>query len=200
MCVAGRAMLLLHTIARRFTAQHTTHHSHTIQNLPSPPSTGTRLARAAEGLGMYVQGVTSSCTPDAMDALFRTSDVVSLHCPVTHATSNLVNHRMLLEVIKPGAILLNLARADVLNKDALLQALNAGRLGGVGLDVHWHEPADPDDPLYANPKVLALPHAGVASVEVYDAYTELLVGNIVACREGKLLHGVLNGVQAARAL
>lgn len=160
---------------------------------------GKRLARAAEGLGMHVQGVTSRSSRHALETLFATSDVVSLHCPVTDATIDLVDHRMLLQVIKPGALLLNLARAQVLNKEALLQALDEqpGRLGGVGLDVHWHEPADPLDPLYAHPKVLALPHAGVASVEVYEAYAELLVGNIISCREGGALRGVLNQVVAS---
>ena len=91
----------------------------------------------------------------------------------------------------------------------MLEALECGRLRGVGLDVHWNEPADPQDPLYRypgsiptlhltvdytnrHPGVLAMPHAGVAAQEVYEAYAELLVSNIEARRNNQPLKHVLN--------
>jgi phosphoglycerate dehydrogenase-like enzyme len=58
--------------------------------------------------------------------------------------------------MKPGAILVNCARGDVIDRAALVAALD--HLGGVGLDVLWDEPGDPADPLYRDPRVIALPH------------------------------------------
>ncbi len=70
---------------------------------------------------------------------------------------------------------------------ALLDALESGKLGGAGLDVHWEEPADPADPLYQHPNVQATPHTGVCTHDVIDAYAALLVENIVRRREGREL-------------
>ena len=64
----------------------------------------------------------------------------------------------------------------MIDKEALVRALEAGRLGGVGLDVHWQEPADPGEPLYQHPKVLALPHMGTITNEVSGRELRELVG------------------------
>lgn len=69
----------------------------------------------------------------------------------------------------------------------LLEALESGKLGGAGLDVHWEEPADPSDPLYQHPNVQATPHTGVCTHDVIDAYAALLADNIVRRREGREL-------------
>lgn len=72
---------------------------------------------------------------------------------------------------------------------ALLEALREGRLAGVGLDVHWVEPADPQDELYKHPKVLALPHLGSITEEVYARFAGILAENIRRAGEGReLLH------------
>ena len=68
--------------------------------------------------------------------------------------------------MRPDVILINCARGAVIDKQDLLGALEAGLLGGVGLDVHWEEPADPEEALYKHPKVLSLPHIGASTNEV----------------------------------
>lgn len=91
--------------------------------------------------------------------------------------------------MQPGAILINCARGSVVDKQALLEALLSGKLGGVGLDTHWVEPAPVNDALYSHPNVLALPHLGSISAEVYERFASILCENIVRVREGReLLH------------
>jgi phosphoglycerate dehydrogenase-like enzyme len=94
-----------------------------------------------------VVGTTSRSSAEELQQLLEGSDVVSIHCPLTAATTGLIGLPQL-RAMKPGAILLNAARGEVIDKAGLLQALREGRLGGVGLDVHWVEPADPEEELY----------------------------------------------------
>lgn len=82
-----------------------------------------------------------------MEQLLQQSDVVSLHCQLTEATRGLIGQAEL-ALMKPGAVLINTSRAHVLDKQALLQALQEDRLGGVGLDVGWDEPDNPQEELY----------------------------------------------------
>ena len=72
---------------------------------------------------------------------------------------------------------------------ALVEALASGHIGGAGLDAHHEEPADPTEPLYQHPNVIATPHTGVSTQDVVEMYSSLLLDNIVRRREGKeLLH------------
>lgn len=149
---------------------------------------GSCLAAAAQGLGMKVLSVNSKSGREELEALLRGSDIVSLHCPLTPATTGLIGPTEL-SLMKPEAVLINCARGGVIDKTALLECLASGRLSGVGLDVHWLEPAPPGDPLYQHPRVLALPHLGSITEEVYDRFAKVLCENIVAVREGRpLLH------------
>jgi phosphoglycerate dehydrogenase-like enzyme len=81
-------------------------------------------------------------------------------------------------VMRSGAMVVNVARGGVIDRAALLAALASDRLGGVGLDVHWDEPADPADPLYADPRVVALPHLGGSSVEAVGRIADVVVDNV----------------------
>ncbi len=108
---------------------------------------GSRVAAAGTALGMHVISTRSTSTRAELEALLKASDVVSLHCQLTPATRGLIGAREL-DLMKPGALLINTARADVVDKEALLAALSSGQLGGVGLDVHWSEPPDMGEPLY----------------------------------------------------
>lgn len=149
---------------------------------------GTCLAAAARGLGMEVLGTTSSSSRADLEHLLASSHVVSLHCPLTPATRGLIGPREL-GLLRPDALLINASRGSVVQRDALWEALQAGRIGGVGLDTHWVEPAPRDDPIYSHPRVLALPHLGSISAEVYDRFAHVLCENIVRAREGReLLH------------
>jgi phosphoglycerate dehydrogenase-like enzyme len=70
------------------------------------------------------------------------------------------------------------ARGAVIVRAALVAALADNRLGGVGLDVHWEEPADPADPLYADPRVVALPHVGGSTIESFGRIAEVVADNV----------------------
>ena len=73
----------------------------------------------------------------------------------------------------------------------MLEAVKSGHVAGVGLDVHWVEPAAPDEEIYQHPNVLALPHTGTSTHEVFEEWASLLVENIVKARAGseaELLH------------
>jgi phosphoglycerate dehydrogenase-like enzyme len=153
-------------------------------------ASGSRLARAAESLGMRVVSVGSKASEADRARLFEESDVLSLHCPLTDETRGLVDE-VALSRMKKGALLVNCARGPVVDRDALVAALEAGRLGGVGLDVHWREPADPKDPLYARDDVVALPHVAGSTEESFDRLVGVLFENLRRLRAGEpLLHRV----------
>jgi phosphoglycerate dehydrogenase-like enzyme len=89
--------------------------------------------------------------------------------------------------MKPGVLLVNLARGGVIDRAALVDALGGDRLGGVGLDVHWDEPADPADPLYADPRVVALPHMAGSTEEAFARIADVVVGNLARLERGEPL-------------
>jgi phosphoglycerate dehydrogenase-like enzyme len=99
-----------------------------------------------------------------LDTLFQEADVVTLHVPLNHETRHLVNARTL-GLMKRGSIVVNTARGDVVDVDALLEALDAGILESAGLDVLPSEPMPPDHPLLRHERVLLSPHAAFYSVE-----------------------------------
>jgi D-3-phosphoglycerate dehydrogenase len=125
-----------------------------------------------------------------LDELFARADVISLHCPHTPETEGLIDreafHRM-----KPGVLLVNCARGPIIDRAALEDALAAGRLGGLGLDVYWEEPWDPDDPLWARPDVVTLPHVGGSTVEAQERIASIVAENVRRALVGEeLLHRI----------
>ncbi len=134
---------------------------------------GGAVARIARGFGMNVvaAAVPGSPTPGRtplQEALPR-ADVATLHCPLTPATANLVDARFL-DLCKPDAVLINTSRGGLVDEAALVAALDAGRLRGVGLDVLGAEPPPADHPLcdpnrpWAS-RVVVTPHIAWATVE-----------------------------------
>ncbi|WP_438982012.1 NAD(P)-dependent oxidoreductase [Vulcanococcus sp.] len=97
-----------------------------------------------------------------LDRLFQESDVVSLHCPLTPQTAELVDATRLAQM-KPTAYLINTARGPLVQESHLLDALQAGRLAGAGLDVLSVEPPAPDHPLLRAPKCVITPHIARAT-------------------------------------
>ena len=100
-------------------------------------------------------------------ALFVESDVVSVHLVLAEATRGLV---AAIGAMRESAYLVNTSRAGLVDNDALLAALDAGRLRGAGLDVFDDEPLPADHPLRRHPRVLATPHLGYVTAENYRRY------------------------------
>lgn len=119
--------------------------------------------------------------PD-LDALVSMADVLSLHCPASPATRGLMNAARI-AAMKPGAFLINTARGDVVDEEALIAALAEGRLGGAGLDVFIGEPAV-NPRLLELPGVVAMPHMGSATIEGREASGEKVIANIKFWADG----------------
>ncbi len=118
-----------------------------------------------------------------LDELLAESDVVTLHVPSLPGTQGLLDAARL-ERMKPGALLINTARGDVVDEKALIAALQEGRLGGVGLDVYRDEPQVPPE-LVAHPRAVCLPHIGSATHATRRRMAELALANARAVLEGR---------------
>jgi glyoxylate reductase len=156
---------------------------------------GRCLARRCDALGMRV--VWADHTVDhgdprcvSLDELFRTADVVSLHCPLTDATRNLVDAARL-ATMKPTAILVNTARGGCVDERAVADALARGRLFAAALDVFQHEPAIAPE-LLAAPRVVLAPHLGSATTETRTAMARLCADAIVAVLAGRRPEHLVN--------
>lgn len=148
-------------------------------------NSGTALADRARALGMTIRALRRG---DDKLPFFAACDAVSIHCPLTPETRHLVDAAAL-AVMKPGAILVNCSRGDVIDRDALIAALD--HLGGVGLDVLWDEPGDPADPLYSDPRVIALPHIAGSTEEAFARIVDVVIANLERlARNEALLHRV----------
>lgn len=95
----------------------------------------------------------------SMDEVIRRSDFLSLHCPSTPATHRLVDAGFL-EKMKPEGYLINTARGELVDEQALADAIRTGVLRGAALDVFQHEPPEPGNPLLGLPQVIPTPHMG----------------------------------------
>jgi phosphoglycerate dehydrogenase-like enzyme len=145
--------------------------------------TGTALAERARGLGMTVIELGRGATASERTAFFAACDAISIHCPLTPQTRGMIDAAAF-AAMRPGALLVNVARGGIIDRAALVAALAGDQLGGVGLDVHWDEPPDPADPLYADPRVVALPHLGGSTVEAFGRIADVVIDNL-----GRLVRG-----------
>jgi D-3-phosphoglycerate dehydrogenase len=127
-----------------------------------------------------------------VERLFAESDVVSIHAPLTEQTRGIVNAELLARA-KPGLLLVNLARGGLVRSlDDLLDALESGWLGGVGLDVFAPEPPDPAHPLFAHPRVLCTPHALWRTPSAVEAIFREMSEGILAALRGEQPRAVAN--------
>jgi len=111
-----------------------------------------------------------------LDAMIAGADVLSLHCPASVETDQIISAARI-AAMKPGAYIVNTARGRLIDEEALIAALQAGALGGAGLDVFAHEPAV-DPRLTALPNVVLMPHMGSATFEGREASGEKVIANI----------------------
>jgi len=124
-----------------------------------------------------------------LEELLKQSDVVSLHVKLTPDSHHLIGAKEL-GLMKEGALLLNGARGDVLDIDALHTALQVGHLAGAGLDVFPQEPLPSDHPILECEQVVLTPHAADQTPEGVDLLNEGAVDNIIAYLEGKAQNNV----------
>ena len=148
---------------------------------------GRKVAEIGRAFGMNVLVNRRGTQPEAgedvlvvdRETLFSQSDVVSLHCPTTPDTIGFVN-RALLSRMKPTACLLNTSRGSLLNEADVADALNAGTIAGVGLDVLSVEPPSADNPLLTARNCVITPHVAWASFEARQRLMGLVADNIRA--------------------
>ena len=119
-----------------------------------------------------------------LDELFRRSDVISLHCPLTPETQGLVNATRL-ALMKPTAFLINTGRGPLIVEQDLADALNAGRLAGAGLDVLSVEPPKADHPLFKAKNSLITPHIAWATKAARSRLLAIVVANLAAFQAGQ---------------
>lgn len=142
-------------------------------------ASGREVARRATAFGMRVLAVDVRTVPPEeaqkfgvqnvggisdIDALVGEADYVSLHVPLESSTRHLLDRKRL-QLMKPTAYVINVARGALIDELALEEALLGKKIAGAGLDVFSHEPPDPDNPLYSLPNVIVTPHIAGSTIE-----------------------------------
>lgn len=135
--------------------------------------------------------------PASLEALAAQSDVLTLHCPSTPATRRIIGPALLARM-KRGALLVNLARGDLVDTTALVDALREGQLGGAALDVFDPEPLPADHPLRSLAQVVIAPHIASVSPTAVKALREGAARRALEAVLGRLPPNVVNGVTQAR--
>lgn len=154
---------------------------------------GRAVAAIGAAFGMVVLGHSRSAVPGQaadgiafveLEELYRRSDVITLHCPLTEATREMIDGRAL-ALMKTGAILINTSRGGLVQEQALADALSTGRLKAAGIDVVSVEPIRADNPLLKAPNCLITPHIGWAPFEARQRLMGILAENIRGFQAGE---------------
>lgn len=149
---------------------------------------GREVAKRARAMGMEIlyyqrtrlpKDIEDECGAHyvSYDELLERSDFISVHLPLNESTRGMLDAASFAKM-KPGAIVANISRAHIIDRDAMIAALDSGHLGGAGLDVHYEEPGKPDEPLKSYKNVILSPHVAVAERAHNMADTAELVGNL----------------------
>lgn len=147
---------------------------------------GTKVARLATAFGMRVVYFDLTRKPDLeselgiefwnLPELLEISDVVSLHLHLSAESHHLLN-KSRIENMKPGAVIINVSRGQLVDNEALLAALNSGHLGGAGFDVYDVEPTEPGNPLTSHPNVVCTPHSA-NTLDTHKMALEASISNL----------------------
>ena len=148
---------------------------------------GTRTVELLKAFGCRVIAWSRTHKPEVLnlgvayvtlEAFMRDSDIISLHVPLTNDTKHLISKEML-SLCKPTAILINTARGNVVDMDALAECLENGKIAGAGIDVYEKEPPlSADHPLLKAPNCVCVPHVGYATREAFDDRIEIILSNL----------------------
>ncbi len=161
---------------------------------------GQAIALRARAMEMTVIGVDPYVTSEQaanhgvelveMDELLRRADVVTVHVPLTRATRGLIGKAAIAK-LKPGSIVLNVARGGVVDEAAVAESLRAGHLGGAGIDVFEHEPPT-DSPLLDAPNTLLTPHLGASTAEAQILVAEEVASQVLDVLDGRSARYAVN--------
>ena len=160
---------------------------------------GKQVAKMAQSMGMKVMAISSKSEEvlremgirkaSNYEQLFSEADIVSLHCPLTDETRHLVNSERL-ALMKPTAILINTGRGPLLDEQAVSDALSAGKLYAVGVDVLEKEPPRKGSPLISAPRCYITPHIAWASAAARRRLIDIATQNVAAFMQGKSLNRI----------
>lgn len=153
---------------------------------------GWKVARIAHEFGMDIFAVTSKNSADlpeciqktTLDGLLAVSDILTLHCPLTPDTREIINKASLAKM-RQGAILINTSRGPLVNECDVADALHSGRLAGYGADVMCSEPPAADNPLLKEPNAFLTPHIAWATFEARERLVSVATDNLKAFLAGK---------------
>ncbi|MGH7803933.1 MAG: NAD(P)-dependent oxidoreductase [Candidatus Binatia bacterium] len=155
---------------------------------------GQRVARILGGFGSRILAHDPYATGESfaafgaekrdVDSLVRDCDVLTVHCPEGEETHRLISAERI-RAMKPGAYVMNLARASIVDEDALYEGLASGRIAGAGLDVFSNEPVQPDNRFALLPNVVVMPHFGGDTAETVRRQSAMIVDGIEDWIEGR---------------
>ncbi len=153
---------------------------------------GMKVARVAHDLGMEVLAFTSKNSSSlpaeiqktTLDELLGVSDILTLHCPLTETTRELINKENI-KKMRRGAILINTGRGPLINENDVAEALKEGYLGAYGADVMCQEPPAKDNPLFSAPNAYITPHIAWATTEARIRLIDIATSNVRAFIEDK---------------
>ncbi len=157
---------------------------------------GKSVAKIAKAFNMnvlvYTRTVPENCeevTVCSLKDLLKSSDVVTLHCPLNDGTKELINAKTL-SLMKPSALLVNTSRGGVINEYDLAEALKTGKIASAAVDVLTNEPISPDCPLLGLPNCVITPHVAWAPIETRVRLISLVADNIKAYINGCPINNV----------
>ena len=162
---------------------------------------GSRVAQIAQAIGMEILAWSPNMTPERaaaanatameLDDLVSQSDVISVHLQLTPMSRGIIS-RERIAMMKPDALVVNTARGPIVDEDALVEALQAGRIWGAALDVYGEEPMPETHPLYSLPNVVITPHVGWVAEDGFEGFFEGIVENVEAYLDGRPVPRMLN--------
>jgi D-3-phosphoglycerate dehydrogenase len=159
---------------------------------------GSKLAQAANGMQMNVIALTrrpetlpTSVKAATKEELFTQSDVIALCCPLNDQTRGLVD-RVSIASMKPTAILINIARGPVIDTQAVLDALAAGKIAGAAMDVHDLHPLSGDEAVFKCPNLLLTPHIASITASSMRGMSRGSVETILSILNGRKVNNVVN--------
>ncbi|EUC48556.1 hypothetical protein COCMIDRAFT_23723 [Bipolaris oryzae ATCC 44560] len=166
---------------------------------------GLTVARIANGLGMRLIAYDPYANPNLAAAasvtlkpslaeILKEADFLTLHTPLIASTKGMIG-KAELETMKPTARILNVARGGMIDEDALVEALDAGKIAGAGIDVFTSEPPEPNSSatrLIAHPKVVATPHLGASTTEAQENVSIDVCEQVVSILSGELPRTAVN--------